>query len=100
MTGPNAIVMQIAAWLHTQAGRPADDDRRLPDLRLDSRRIQAGDVFVAVPGSRDDGRDFLAAAVQRGARAALVEADGWDGRDIGVPVLAVRDLYRSWKASP
>ena len=94
MTGPNAIVMQIAAWLQTQAGRSADDDRRLPDLQLDSRRIQAGDVFVAVPGGRDDGRDFLAAAVQRGARAALVEADGWDGRDIGVPVLAVRDLAR------
>src|SRR5258706_2252141 len=84
--------MQLVAWLRAQSGRPAEGDRRMPELQLDSRRILPGDVFVAVPGSRADGRAFLSTAVQRGARAALVEADGWDEREIGVPVLAVAGL--------
>ena len=45
-------------------------------LTADSRRVQPGDVFVAVPGGHVDGRDFVAQAVARGAAAVLVEAVG------------------------
>ncbi|MFU0804284.1 MAG: UDP-N-acetylmuramoyl-tripeptide--D-alanyl-D-alanine ligase [Pseudoclavibacter caeni] len=38
----------------------------------DSRRIAAGDLFVALVGERVDGHDFLAAAAEAGASAALV----------------------------
>lgn len=41
----------------------------------------AGDVFVAVPGTRVDGRDFIAQAVAAGAVAVLAEAS--DGAEIG-----------------
>jgi UDP-N-acetylmuramoyl-L-alanyl-D-glutamate--2,6-diaminopimelate ligase len=51
-------------------------DRR--DLQVDSRRVQRGDVFIALPGERDDGRKYLAAVAAKGAAAALVDADGWD----------------------
>ncbi len=37
----------------------------------DSRRMQSGFLFVAVPGSRADGRAFIADAVARGAAAVL-----------------------------
>lgn len=69
------------------------------DLAADSRRVQPGDAFVAVPGRSGDGRAFIDAALARGARAVLVDADGWSRRDPrfredGVPVLAVDSLAR------
>ncbi len=42
-------------------------------VRDDSRRIEPGDVFVAVPGMRSDGHAFVRAAIERGARAVVVE---------------------------
>jgi UDP-N-acetylmuramoyl-L-alanyl-D-glutamate--2,6-diaminopimelate ligase len=68
--------------------------RGVRDLQLDSRRVQPGDAFIAVPGLRHDGRAFIDAAVARGARAVLVEAAGWTSRDVGVPVLPVSALAR------
>ena len=45
-------------------------------LRSDSRRVQPGDGFIAWPGAQHDGRAFVAPALQAGAAACLVEADG------------------------
>ncbi|MFO0146674.1 MAG: UDP-N-acetylmuramoyl-L-alanyl-D-glutamate--2,6-diaminopimelate ligase [Betaproteobacteria bacterium] len=72
------------AWLrqHAPAAR---------DLHLDSRQVAAGDVFVALPGARVDGRDYIAAAVARGAAAAVVEAQGWRG-EAACPVLPLPHL--------
>jgi murE/murF fusion protein len=41
----------------------------------DSRKVGPGDVFVAVKGSRSDGHEFAAAAVDRGAVAIVVERE-------------------------
>jgi UDP-N-acetylmuramoyl-L-alanyl-D-glutamate--2,6-diaminopimelate ligase len=64
------------------------------DLQLDSRKLQLGDVFIAVPGEQTDGRSYLPAAAERGAAAALVEADGWSGPAPAMPVRAVQGLQR------
>ncbi len=56
----------------------------LPDairLDLDSRRLAAGDVFVAVPGVAADGRDFIPAALEAGASLVLAHDDGTPGPD-------------------
>ena len=82
---------QILDWLRAQAGAAGGD------LCADSRQIQPGDVFVAVPGvspGADDGRRYLAAARSRGAVAALVEADGLNAPDAGLPLLPVPGLRR------
>lgn len=47
----------------------------LKDLKLDSREVRPGDVFVACPGAKFDGREYVAAAVQNGAAVALVDSD-------------------------
>jgi UDP-N-acetylmuramoyl-L-alanyl-D-glutamate--2,6-diaminopimelate ligase len=44
----------------------------------DSRHLAHGDVFVAYPGERRDGRDFIAAAIAAGAAAVLWEPEGFD----------------------
>jgi UDP-N-acetylmuramoyl-L-alanyl-D-glutamate--2,6-diaminopimelate ligase len=43
-------------------------------LAYDSRQVQPGGMFVAVPGEHTDGRRFLADAAQRGAIVGLGEA--------------------------
>ncbi len=45
-------------------------------LATDSRRVGAGEAFIAWPGHALDGRRFVAAALERGAVACLVEAEG------------------------
>jgi len=41
----------------------------------DSRRVQAGDCFVAVPGFKADARRFVAQAVERGAGLVVTEGE-------------------------
>jgi UDP-N-acetylmuramoyl-L-alanyl-D-glutamate--2,6-diaminopimelate ligase len=60
------------------------------NLCADSRAVRPGDVFVAMPGHRTDGRAYIADAVARGAAAVLHEA----GVTVAttVPTLAVPGL--------
>lgn len=53
---------------------------RAAGLCADSRALAPGDVFVAFPGARADGRRFIAAAAERHAAAVLWEEAGhtWD----------------------
>jgi len=66
---------------------------RVTGLAADSRSLAAGEVFVAYPGSRSDGREFIAGAIGRGAAAVLWERDGfrWNA-EWRVPNLPVDDL--------
>lgn len=50
-----------------------DDDASFDSVGIDARHIQAGGLFVALPGTRVDGHDFVAQARANGAAAALVE---------------------------
>ena len=62
-------------------------------LVSDSRAVRPGDGFIAWPGAAVDARRHVADALQRGAVACLVEADGvaaWDFKD--APVAALQNL--------
>lgn len=69
-------------------------------VAYDSRAVRRGALFVAVPGLRVDGHNFLPQAVEAGAAAALVQADRrslWDG--LAIPVLIVRDTRSALAAA-
>ena len=55
------------------AGRAAAPPVTVAGLELDSRKIRPGEAFVAVQGLRTHGLDFVAQALERGARAVLFD---------------------------
>ena len=73
----------------------APDGRVTGEVRIDSREVRPGDLFVALPGDHRDGHDFAGSALQAGAVAAVVERPT-SVRDLLVPnaLVAVQDLAR------
>lgn len=63
-------------------------DAAISGVAIDSRRVRAGDLFVALPGSRVDGHAFLADAAARGATAALVSRQ----QEARLPQLVATDV--------
>jgi UDP-N-acetylmuramoyl-L-alanyl-D-glutamate--2,6-diaminopimelate ligase len=61
-------------------------------IASDSRRVESGDCFVAVPGFKHDARRFATEAVARGA--ALVVTEG-DRLDVDVPQILVPSARRA-----
>ncbi len=57
-------------------------------LHSDSRRIRPGDGFIAWPGAATDGRRHVAAALQQGAVACLVEQSGVGQFGFDAPAIA------------
>jgi UDP-N-acetylmuramoyl-L-alanyl-D-glutamate--2,6-diaminopimelate ligase len=64
----------------------------LSGLTLDSRSVEPGDLYVALPGARVHGAAFCADAVAAGAVAVLTDPDG-RARAVasGVPVFVLAD---------
>jgi UDP-N-acetylmuramoyl-L-alanyl-D-glutamate--2,6-diaminopimelate ligase len=64
----------------------------LSGLTLDSRSVEPGDLYVALPGTRVHGAAFCADAVAAGAVAVLTDPDG-RARAVasGVPVFVLAD---------
>src|SRR5258708_36872568 len=87
MNGADAVrpAGPIVDWIRARAPQAAH-------LRIDSRQIEGGDVFIALPGRRDDGRLHVAAAVARRAAAAVTEAAGAGAPAGAVPILPVEGL--------
>ena len=76
---------QVVSWIRSHATDAAH-------LRIDSREIARGDVFLALPGRRDDGRRHVVDAIARGAAAVVTEQRGGDEPAFGVPMLPVEHL--------
>ncbi len=66
--------MQLGALLEGLTAVPlAPGELEIGGIAYDSRSVQPGDLFFALPGGQHDGRDFLAEAFVRGAVAAVTE---------------------------
>ncbi len=66
---------------------PASGEIVIRGVQDDSRKVQPGDLFVAVRGMSVDGHDFAAKAIKLGAAAVVVERK----LDVSVPQVLVSD---------
>lgn len=64
----NDVLREIDATLSTEA------EAVVRGVQYDSRRIQPGDLFVAMRGGTVDGNRFIDAAIQQGASAILTDS--------------------------
>jgi UDP-N-acetylmuramoyl-tripeptide--D-alanyl-D-alanine ligase len=68
---------KVGEYLQVQAGTAGELDRHATatGYSIDSRTLRPGDLFFAIKGEQFDGHDFVAAALQAGAVAAVVRKD-------------------------
>ena len=85
----NKSMNEVTAWLKALVHDGAH-------LRLDSRSVKPGAVFVAVPGLKADGRAFIRVAAARGAAGVLMETrnDALDAERFPIASLSVDDLSK------
>jgi UDP-N-acetylmuramoyl-tripeptide--D-alanyl-D-alanine ligase len=82
-------------FVHAAVGLPGGDmTRHYPAIQTDTRQLAPGALFVALAGERFDAHDFLAAARDAGAAAAVVRRG--TAAVPGLPLLEVDDTLRAW----
>jgi UDP-N-acetylmuramoyl-tripeptide--D-alanyl-D-alanine ligase len=81
---------KTVASIAQRIGCQVDIKEKITGIEADSRKIEPGNLFVALKGERVDGHSFLGQAVARGAVAALV-SKGYQGASFGLPLLFVED---------
>ena len=59
-----------------QLGCPQPPEGEITRVITDSREAGPGTLFVALPGERVDGHDYINRALAAGAEAAVAEHDG------------------------
>ncbi|MBT4519967.1 MAG: UDP-N-acetylmuramoyl-L-alanyl-D-glutamate--2,6-diaminopimelate ligase [Halieaceae bacterium] len=75
--------------------RIAEGGKVIHGVQLDSRLTKPGDLFVALPGSNHDGRQFIKQAVANGAAAVVAEppvAEFFNSAT--VPLIEIQDLQQ------
>ena len=66
--------------------RPSNAATVITEGSIDSRQVIPGSLFVAIPGEKVDGHDYIGDAFKRGASFALIQRDV----DASFPVLDLR----------
>ena len=66
-----------------------DVNREITTLVYDSRKIEAGSVFVCISGAVSDGHKYVGQAIEKGAAAVIVEKDVEAAP--GITILRVED---------
>ncbi len=86
--------MPLEALLQGLAMEALPADCRVTGIALDSRKVQEGDLFLALPGTRSHGASYIAEAVARGAAAVAVDVHpATEGlADGAVPLVQIAEL--------
>lgn len=67
------MAWRLSELVRCAPGQIVGNDCAFNSVSTDSRTLQQGALFVALSGPSFDGHDFVAAAAERGAAAAIVE---------------------------
>lgn len=86
--------LSVTQLLEGSGARPKKGLGAVFGLRSDSRFIEPGDIFFALPGEKVHGNEFVAEAVRRGALAII--SDKAPVGDPGVPVIIVGDVRAAY----
>ncbi|WP_172384048.1 UDP-N-acetylmuramoyl-L-alanyl-D-glutamate--2,6-diaminopimelate ligase [Streptomyces sp. MNP-20] len=83
---------ELADQLGATAPGTAPGATGVTGITHDSRAVRPGDLYVALPGARMHGADFVAQAADHGAAAILTDPTGAERAvGTGLPVLVVED---------
>lgn len=63
-------------------------------VAVDSRKVNPGDLFFALPGAKDDGHSFLEEVSRKGA-SGLVVKENYAGDNFGLPLIKVPDVLQA-----
>ncbi len=72
------------------------DDIEITGIVLDSRKATPGSLFIAIPGVKQDGTEFIIDALRRGASAVALARD--HARPLQVPSLECQDIRAATSA--
>lgn len=86
--------LSVTQLLEGSGARPKKGLGAVFGLNSDSRRIEPGDIFFALPGANVHGNEFVPDAVARGALAII--SDKAPVGDPGVPVIIVSDVRAAY----
>ncbi|MDD9892526.1 MAG: UDP-N-acetylmuramoyl-tripeptide--D-alanyl-D-alanine ligase [Gammaproteobacteria bacterium] len=82
------VMLHLSHIAASTGGVVYGDDVAICGATQDSRKIQAGQLFIALPGANVDGHDYVAMAAQAGAAAAMVARQV----DVDIPQVIVADV--------
>ncbi|WP_221030978.1 UDP-N-acetylmuramoyl-tripeptide--D-alanyl-D-alanine ligase [Actomonas aquatica] len=89
---PRFAPAQLADWTH--GSWTVAPEGALTGFAIDSRRVKPGEMFVALRTDLRDGHDFLGAAAEAGAGAALVKQAN---PNLGLPQLVVKNPLEAFQ---
>lgn len=69
---------ELSELFGVELRNPEDRSVRISGVCSDSRLINPGDLFFALPGEKNHGIAFLKAALERGAKAVITDSQGAD----------------------
>ena len=98
---PHNRASAAAIWTAKEAsastGGRVQGDWAATGLSIDTRTLKVGDLFIALRGDSLDGHDYVAAALEKGAAAAVVDRIP-EGVSETVPLLVVEDTFEALQA--
>ena len=87
-----SVVMNLASAATAIGGTLLGENGSFIGVSTDSRSVSTGELFIALRGDVFDGHEFVAVARDRGALAAVVDAEGAEGlKRCGLPLIVVAD---------
>lgn len=84
---------QLLSQISIRSVHLPDGRRDIDFITNDSREVRPGALYIAIPGNRFDGHDFLAKVAASGAAAAMVERID---PTVELPQYEIADARKSW----
>ena len=85
-------MMTLSEAATATKGKVIGGDAHFTGITSDSRKVAIGDLFIALRGERFDGHEFVAACLEQGAAAAMVDQKSGLGQGSPEkPLLVVKD---------